>query len=227
MSLKRKRSSDTLSPSSTSTTSLSASPIAFQLTSPTAHAQRPFPSPHPQLPSSQPSSHLHSRTQKRHRNNRPAESNVYCPLTPLPFICIQLTNTAKTYNILYTGARFPHPSTQPPHKPNQHSDTMASSAQHESQTSLHNFWVLPSKPESIDSAGLISNDSDMERCEDCDAPLLLGTAGDVDMSGMDIDTGFTGLDEDARCMRCRRLVCETCAVVEVGVGRECLECRMR
>lgn len=80
----------------------------------------------------------------------------------------------------------------------------------------------------MDSAGLISKDSDMERCEDCDTRMLLSDTGDIDMGDMDMDAEnrFTG-DEDVRCMQCRRLVCETCAVVEVGVGRECLECRMR
>ncbi len=48
------------------------------------------------------------------------------------------------------------------------------------------------------------------------------------MSGMDTDFGYAGVDEaETRCMSCARMVCETCAVVETGVGRECLECRMR
>lgn len=42
-----------------------------------------------------------------------------------------------------------------------------------------------------------------------------------------MDLGCTALDEDPRCTQCKRLVCVTCAVVETGVGRECLECRMR
>ncbi len=79
-------------------------------------------------------------------------------------------------------------------------------------------------------APIIADGSDMERCDDCDTPISSSSicpAGGIATGAMDIDTGFTGLDEDARCMRCRRLVCETCAVMEVGVGRECLECRMR
>lgn len=48
------------------------------------------------------------------------------------------------------------------------------------------------------------------------------------MSGMDVDPRYAGFDEgELRCMVCGRMVCETCAVVETGVGRECLEYRMR
>lgn len=48
------------------------------------------------------------------------------------------------------------------------------------------------------------------------------------MGGMEIDSGYAGFDEsEVRCMGCGKMVCETCAVVETGVGRECLDCRMR
>ena len=58
-------------------------------------------------------------------------------------------------------------------------------------------------------------------CQDCDALLdVLDT--DVSMGGVE--------DEDAKgaefgCRFCGRRVCGVCAVVEVGVGRECLQCR--
>lgn len=44
---------------------------------------------------------------------------------------------------------------------------------------------------------------------------------------MDLDGFGAGGEDDVRCRGCGRVVCGTCAVVEVGVGRECLECRMR
>lgn len=48
------------------------------------------------------------------------------------------------------------------------------------------------------------------------------------MDGMEIDSNNAGLDaSEVRCMACGKMVCETCAVVETGVGRECLECRTR
>lgn len=68
---------------------------------------------------------------------------------------------------------------------------------------------------------------DTIKCEDCEASLLSAT-GDLSMDGMDMDIVGARLDEDDyRCMNCERLVCTTCAVVETGAGRECLECRMR
>lgn len=43
------------------------------------------------------------------------------------------------------------------------------------------------------------------------------------MGGMDDE-----IDEwEFSCRVCTKLVCETCAVVEVGVGRECLGCKTR
>ena len=65
------------------------------------------------------------------------------------------------------------------------------------------------------------------RCEDCDT-VLLSPSNDVSMGGMDIDLEHAGIDgRELSCMDCGRMVCETCAVVQTGIGRECLECRMR
>ena len=58
-------------------------------------------------------------------------------------------------------------------------------------------------------------------CDDCESPLPTSDA-DILMGGMDVD------DTDGRefaCRTCRRRVCDTCAVVQVGVGRDCLQCR--
>lgn len=43
------------------------------------------------------------------------------------------------------------------------------------------------------------------------------------MSGMD-DANEGG---EFACRACGRVICENCAVVEVGVGRECLSCKTR
>ncbi|KAL8688032.1 MAG: hypothetical protein Q9218_005956, partial [Villophora microphyllina] len=140
MSLKRKRSNTTLpiSPSSTSTISTPSrdtSPIAFH---PNTHQTNSFSSPW-QLPVQTPiplptcsetsSSNLHSRTKKRLRNNRPAEAEVF----------------ASTHAILFSPSRSSHPTI--PHQniaPHIHSQAEKQPAQR--QTSLHNFWSLPTPP---------------------------------------------------------------------------------
>ncbi|KAI4242963.1 MAG: hypothetical protein LQ352_007131 [Teloschistes flavicans] len=72
MSLKRKRSCDTLFPSSTSSTPTSLSPSS-RATTPVSFATTPTPA-RPDEPSL---SRLHSRTRKRLRNNRPADAEVF------------------------------------------------------------------------------------------------------------------------------------------------------
>lgn len=136
--------------------------------------------------------------------------------------------TASTYERLFSAARKTYPNSQPSQTPHQQSIHTVSSAPR--QSSLHNFWTLPLPPTSTVTAigdPSISNGPDRERCEDCDAPLPSSSIGDINMGGMEMDLGCTALDEDPRCTQCKRLVCVTCAVVETGVGRECLECRMR
>lgn len=225
MSLKRKRSSDNLSPSSSSACSYSmssrdSSPIAFPYTfRHNTHTIDTMPSPNMQTYSpangwlAGPTPNLHSRTKKRLRNNRPAESEVF----------------ASTYELLFSGARAPKPNppqaTHLPHPQNPQSDASTSR-----QSSLHKFWTLPAPPASnphVTAGPEFQTSSDTLNCEDCDAPLQFGN-GDVSMGGMDMDLANPVFDEDdCRCMSCGRLVCATCAVVETGAGRECLECRMR
>ena len=59
------------------------------------------------------------------------------------------------------------------------------------------------------------------RCEDCEASLDQPDT-DISMGGME-DEDIKGAEFGCRC--CGRRVCGMCAVVEVGAGRECLQCR--
>ena len=58
-------------------------------------------------------------------------------------------------------------------------------------------------------------------CEDCETPLSTQDS-DTCMGGMD---GGETDGANYACRSCGRKVCGTCAVVEVGDGRECLQCR--
>ena len=87
------------------------------------------------------------------------------------------------------------------------------------QPSLHNFWSIctPARSgmeDTIDEAPYAA------ACEDCEAPLP--SNGDINMHGMDDDVA---LGADFLCRNCHRRVCDMCAVVETGVGRDCLQCR--
>ena len=68
---------------------------------------------------------------------------------------------------------------------------------------------------------MLSDSSPVVTCEDCEASL----------SSQDSDTCMGGMDggemdgDNYACRSCGRKVCGTCAVVEVGDGRECLQCR--
>ena len=44
---------------------------------------------------------------------------------------------------------------------------------------------------------------------------------DALMGGMDLDISV----DDFACRNCRKRVCDMCAVVETGMGRDCLQCR--
>lgn len=59
-------------------------------------------------------------------------------------------------------------------------------------------------------------------CEDCEASL---SAQDSDICMGGVDGGATD-GADYACRSCNRNVCGTCAIVEVGEGRECLQCRI-
>ena len=166
------------------------------------------------------SSQLHSRTRKRFRDNRPDESTIHgTPILPSLLVLALPTDfwtpPETTYNKLFAAARSP-----PPFSYSMSPSTSISPARPQPpqrQHSLHNFWSIPSSAPSV-SDPLTIVPSSVATCEDCEAPFDV----DVFMGGMD--------DEDAKgaefgCQSCGRRVCGMCAVVEVGVGRECLQCR--
>lgn len=227
MILKRKRSDSTISASSTATAALrdqssSPCPEPFKFGY-ASYTTRPVHQTEP--------SRLHSRTRKRHRDNRPDEDTIYSKFDLLYF-CLYFfpalpssldspklncgRSPENTYHKLFAAARSPPimtPSSSQDYTPPQPSQ----SPQH--QHSLHTFWSISSPPIASDPIDIVP--SPAPSCEDCEAPLD-SSDNDASMSGID--------EEDARgsgsaCRCCGRRVCGICAVIEIGVGRECLQCR--
>ena len=132
---------------------------------------------------------------------------------------------ASTYDILFSAARSSHVNPQPSRPQTNQLGPPAPR-----QSSLHNFWNLPAPPTSNPAeaeASTLVDHVGTEKCEDCDASLPPSSLGNPSSDDMDVDSGCLTLDDDPRCMGCGRIICPTCAVVEIGLGRECLECRMR
>ena len=123
-----------------------------------------------------------------------------------------------TYQILFAAARSSPPLYTPKPIFQGHSQT----SQH--QPSLHTFWPLPTPPSSTPQfQPPPSQVLPLLTCEDCDCPLLSPSDVDICMTGMDDMEGC----EEFACRSCGRRVCGACAVVEVGVGRECLSCKTK
>lgn len=121
-----------------------------------------------------------------------------------------------TYRRLFAAARFPPPAADPIPTQVIH----ASQQPNQRQTSLHTFWSISSQPPPNSETALEIHPTS-SICVDCEAPLAFLEVN-ISMGGMD--------DEDAgssefACRSCGTKVCRMCAVVEVGVGRECLQCR--
>ncbi|MCJ1237649.1 hypothetical protein MMC14_005636 [Varicellaria rhodocarpa] len=162
-------------------------------------------------------SHLHSRTRKRFRDGRPGESIIH----------------ENTYNLLFSAQRSPTPTPAHPRTPSLPSPMTTPPQHHQkrvssSQSSLHNFWALPRRVSGHrQSSSSIPSQCLQLSCQDCDSSLT-PTEGE---SAMDIDTCGVSLEhrgEDERewaCRDCGRVVCDGCAVVLVGEGRECLQCK--
>ncbi|KAL2038354.1 hypothetical protein N7G274_009003 [Stereocaulon virgatum] len=199
MSLKRKRSTSAISPSTSSTATTSSRDPSSSPSPDISMLGNASVSPPPVHHPESTSSHLHSRTRKRFRDNRPDESTIH----------------ETTYNKLFAAARSPPPLSYSISPSTSISPARPQPPQR--QHSLHNFWSLPSSAPSVSHPMTIVPSSGAT-CEDCEASLDV----DVFMGGMD--------DEDAKgaefgCQSCGKRVCGMCAVVEVGVGRECLHCR--
>ena len=87
------------------------------------------------------------------------------------------------------------------------------------KSTLHSFWKIGTRPHSnadIQMGGVQPkpvHDTGGAKCEDCDSTIQ----GE---DSMDVDDGT--VDHEAACSRCRRLVCDRCAVL--GNERICLAC---
>ena len=225
MTFKRKRSDSGTSPSSSSTATFpsrdpSSSPCPdISMLDDASFSAQPIHRPEI-LPS-----HLNSRTRKRFRDNRPNESEIHgtyllqrIQYASAPFHPSLLTgfSLATTYERLFLAARSPPPIEHS--TPSQNVNTRPSPPQR--QSSLHNFWPISSSTPAV-SEPMMAGAPVNVACEDCEASL---PAQDSDICMGGVDGGATD-GADYACRSCSRNVCGTCAVVEVGEGRECLQCR--
>ena len=219
MALKRKRSDESDSPISISTIA-SQSPRDAS-SSPTPIFQRrdempPWSNSGTWLRSS--SSQLGSRTRKRQRDNRPDDDTIHG--APITKCLLRSSNAhsflANTYQKLFAAARTP-PASMDITSPSP--ILRARPPPPQRQPSLHNFWSICT-PARSGMEDTIEEAPCMAACEDCEAPLP--SNGDTSMHGMDDDVA---LGADFLCRNCHRRVCDMCAVVETGLGRDCLQCR--
>lgn len=222
MAYKRKRSESEESPPSSAAQSSrdpSSSP-APDVSMLDSTSQRPQANPWTNTTAS----HLDSRTRKRYRDNRPDDRTIHGWASP-NFSCIPrsmrlTTSSENTYNMLFAAARSPpqsrkemaFPATADPVQP------LPPQRQH---SSLHDYWTIASPPPPIEVSHPDAPASSFSAvCEDCESPIATSNI-DTSMDGVDIDVAV----DDFACRTCRRRVCDTCAVVEVGAGRDCLQCR--
>ena len=127
-------------------------------------------------------------------------------------ICFMIGNT---YQKLFAAARSPPAALT--HTPS--SQDATSRQQPQRQHSLHNFWSISSPPREYDAMDLVPWSTPL--CEDCERPLDLPD-NDICMGGTDDDESRTS---EFACHCCKRRVCGICAIVDIGIGRECLQCR--
>ncbi|MCJ1243819.1 hypothetical protein MMC30_001016 [Trapelia coarctata] len=153
--------------------------------------------------------HLHSRTRKRFRDSRPDEQTIH----------------EHTYQKLFQAQRSPT-QTVPALPRTVSASSTTSRRRSNAQQSLHEFWDIPDRSNSSRRAFFTAQPQPEQQltCEDCDAGLGVcedENATDTDMGGM----GLALQESDYACRDCKRHVCDFCAVVVPGEGRECLQCR--
>jgi len=233
MSLKRKRSSVTISPAVSATDGHSnpydPSTIAYggiPAYYPLSKSISPYQSESPFLKpwslrsgDDGTSTHLNSRTRKRHRDGRPDEEEVYASTISKLFEAQRhhpdaspMLSTANHINVDMGAATY---------EDSAHSCApQERSGQRQKPVTLHSFWDIPRQVEHSNQAmENRSGDLDMRGtqgtcCDDCDRPLPApGTAVD----------SLTN-DEETMCMSCGKNVCDLCAVR--ADERRCLECAM-
>ncbi|KAM5355242.1 hypothetical protein ACJ41O_001888 [Fusarium nematophilum] len=142
--------------------------------------------------------HLHSRTLKRFRNSRPSEEQVH----------------QRTLNILYSAQSQQQHAMPSPEEPLTQNEARPET----NQQSLHRFWNISSAPSALKST-VGQADQTPSNCDDCGASTG-GASGDE----MEVD-GFEA--EDHTCVACRKHVCFSCSVSNLGEQRQCLQCAGR
>ncbi|KAM0284241.1 hypothetical protein ACHAQH_002030 [Verticillium albo-atrum] len=202
MVLKRKRSSEELS---SSPSSFSSSPIRPDTMDVDHVGVLPFSA----FPSHFTPSHLPSRTLKRFRDNRPSQEEVH----------------QRTLNMLYSAQQHSDEDfapTSPSPMPNNHEQPSRPAPA--AQRSLHAFWNINSAP-AAPSSTYAAPQSYLEpsSCEDCGVGLGSHDGIDsMDINGYGFDSG-----EDHSCGACRKQVCSSCSVTNLGEQRRCLHCAGR
>lgn len=224
MTLKRKRSSPSSSPSTInsddSAMDTPAIPFFYQQNKPVdAFAQKSNWSC-PAYMEDSCGSHLNSRTRKRHRDNRPEEQEIYgvsrwigavINMSSLADAC---RCAASTIQRLYDAQRY-HPDAEPiPSAP-----ALAAPLAPAQRSTLHSFWninqssVVSEPTQTQLDVEMISNVPLPMNCEDCDRSLRYDDS-------MDVDEDL--LRQEMACGICQRHVCDLCAVL--GNERLCLAC---
>ncbi|KAI1423917.1 hypothetical protein F5Y12DRAFT_496482 [Xylaria sp. FL1777] len=218
MLLKRKRSESELSTSTSSTfnsppRTSSSSPQSTDVSMDTASFT--FTAHFPVSPLSRFSNknlslpHIPGRTMKRLRDNRPSEHEVH----------------QRTLNMLYAAQRqeaqgmcsISHQQHHVPIAAQPGPPCSPPSSSH--QTSLHNFWNLPSRPSALPAACLPPVTMDLPtECEDCGQKLC----GDDENMTMDVD--HTSGTQPTSCGACGKHVCSHCSITNLGEQRRCLDC---
>ena len=225
MTVKRKRSDSGTSPSSSTATFPSRDPSSspcpdISMVDDASFSAQPI--HYPKILSSR----LNSRTRKRFRDNRPNQSEIHgtyllqCiryAFAPFPPSRLTTFSLATTYERLFLAARSPPPIEHS--TASQIMNTRPSPPQR--QSSLHNFWPIASSTPAV-SEPIMAEAPVNVACEDCEASL---PAQDSDICMGGVDAGATE-GADYACRSCGRNVCGTCAIVEIGEGRECLQCRI-
>lgn len=139
----------------------------------------------------------------------------------------------RTLDVLYSAQRrLPEPQDVTPAFTSiaeESASTQAPVSHGAQQRSLHSFWNIPDPAASTSSLASSPAASTMSppsptyaaqgslgACEDCGARLV-GDDGDVPMTG-------AGHDSEPFCGACRKMVCFSCSVSNLGENRRCLAC---
>ena len=228
MGIKRKRSFESYSPSSSSISMASAhsGPVS---PSPSWYSKdsmmeidsiQPIASPVRQIQSWALDAVMdwNSRTRKRWRDNRPDEETIHSEKQSR--VRDQATQANEecaesTIDKLFSAQRY-KPDASPVMSSWTVPKDMAAKTQ---QATLHSFWNLPSQTitkSTFSSSCSSQHPGEILQCVDCNRELGIGRD-----TGMDADVPFA--NDDLTCHICRRTICDFCAVGYMEL-RRCLQC---